>query len=437
MTTTTIHSLADEYKQLQTTFPLLNIISKTKDFITASYERQRVPIPRYTRVKVTLTLPSSYPNEPPAIHVDSMFKGLSKKIESEMKRQCECLKEDWGQIVACFRFLIHFIDTNRFIPCWRELKLVAEMVQKEARISKSIENNDKKNVSSISFDEIQGKIRIKLCHNEYFYTLAIVIDEGYPSTMTIANWGKACDIRVIKTNFPPKIEMMMTAQAKDLVRKMQDGLSSDHALSQSNPIKEPKDFRKQAGKDIEVRLTQGVLKGLKQDTETLKKVNELREIDSATLSFNAKAKAHASKDRKDARRNIRKITASEISNDIESEEREKQWQIEEKARLAGYDSSQFDGSNPQPSLQTLVQFLVGRIWKLPEEKCPACSKLVLPLNPKILQSIYQKADNVTDEKMKKERAKCKKKRPVRTFCGCWYHCKLFDLIWCDLFILLA
>lgn len=373
------------------------------------------------------------PQSPPIIIVDLKLKGLKKKLESSMNRESAQLKGQYGQIIAAFRFLAHFIDSNKFLPCWRELKDCTDMVQnlnqKNQECKKNISTTKTKinTASTVSCNELTGKIRLKLCHNRYHYSCSIQINDAYPNTCTIAEWGKACLLKMINTNLPPKIEVMMSMQAQDLVRKMQDGMSYDDAFNASNPIREPKDFRKQAAKDVTVRLTQEKLKSLKQDVETLKVVGNLRHVDADSVSWNAKMKAHGAKERKDARRNIKKITESEIAKDMAAEEKDKRWQIDEKACLAGYDISAFDGSNPQPSLKALVRFLIDRIWRLPEDQCPVCSTLVLPANPDELLTLYKSSkSDCESERAKKDRKRAKQKRPIRPICGCWYHYNCLD-----------
>ena len=176
------------------------------------------------------------------------------------------------------------------------------------------------------------------------------------------------------------------------------------------------------------RITNETIQNIKHDTDALKRVNDLRQYEaSATRApgdngyVNKKALA---KERKDARRTIQKITEAERAADLEAEEKERQWKLEEKKRLAGY----YDLYNvpaggtitPQPSLLALVTFLVERVKGLVLQKCPCCKERVLPFNPEELKSMYcsSSSRHEIDKQSSKSRTKMK---PVRTHCGCWYH----------------
>ena len=163
---------------------------------------------------------------------------------------------------------------------------------------------------------------------------------------------------------------MITCQGQELIRRMQDGMTLKDALRFSNPIQAPKDDNNThvatvvaaaaattSSKKEAVRLTCNKLKGLKKDIETLSRVRDLRNVNSAVTQGNAKVKANASKDRREARRTIKKITNVEMEQDLQLEQEDLKWQQEEEQRLAaGYNDDDHHG-DPQPSLLALVTFL--------------------------------------------------------------------------------
>ena len=339
---------------------------------------------------------------------------MKKKLEKDISQELPI--GHYQQITLVFNKLIQFVDLNKFLPCWRELKQSVNLLRNDNN------NNDGGNGSTISMIESKGKIKLKLVKGQYYYRCNILIDDAYPTTSTHENWGKPCTLSLESTNFPSKIEKMLTSQAEELVRRLQDGMSQDDALKFSNPIKAPKDDDDEdKNKKSEVRITSEKLKGLKKDIETLSRVRDLRQVDAATKQGNAKMKANAARDRKDARRAIKKITNQEIENDALIEEKDKQWQEEEKARMAGYNISEFDGRNPQRSLLPLVTFLKEKIQRLPDEVCPGCQKKVLPSDPNQLKALYISASECKTEKEKKARKAARAKRPMRTYCGHWWH----------------
>jgi len=399
-------SVADEIADLRRNYPKVLISTATKHFLKASYERTN-----YAQVKVTLTFPEDYPSHALIVDVESnniVPPGLKKKLDKELGKVAADLAGHHQQVCAVFHRLISFVDTNRFVPCWRELKQCVELVKSS-------------NKSTITIHDAKGRIKLRLQADKYYYACSITIDESYPSTKTNVDYGKACLVTMESTNFPPKIEVMLSSQAQELVRRMQDGMTADDAFHMSNPIRAPKHFQGDSKEPTQVRLTREALKGLKHDTETLKQVHDLRQLNAETVQGNGKIKAHAAKERKDARRTINKITDQERIKDQAMEEKDRQWQLEEQARIAGYNISEFDGSTPQPSLLPLVTFLMTKILKLPEETCPCCTQNSLPSNPDELKSLYLTASTAKTEAEKKARKVAKQKRPVRTYCGCWYH----------------
>jgi hypothetical protein len=202
---------------------------------------------------------------------------------------------------------------------------------------------------------------------------------------------------------------------------MQDGMSSDQALHMSNPIRLPTNFQELKLDEVQVRLTQEAVKSLKVDTDALSRTRDLRNINSATKQGDARVKAFSAKERKEARRAINKLAQTERGKDKALEEKDKEWQLEEQARLAGYSISEHDGSNPQPSLFSLVSFLVTKIQNLPKEICPFCGELALPSDPEKLKLLYVPSTECNNVKEKRERKAARAMRPIRTYDGSWYH----------------
>ena len=417
-------SVAGEVESLRRDLPRVEIQSATNAFLTATYGRTR-----YARVKVTLTFPDGYPAHHPLIvnvaRDDVVPPGLKKKLERDLESAATEVGGEYGQVQAVFRRLMRFVDSNLFLPCWRELRQCVELVGGLSCVGGGGTSKAEER-STISAVETKGKLKIALRNGRYFYRFSAVIDPGYPSTLRHEDYGRPCAVQMEGTNFPPKIEVLLTSQARDLVNQLQDGMASEDALRKSNPVRLPKTFKDNKREPTEARLTQKALKGLKHDIETLSQVRDLREVNAATKGGDARVKSHSKRERKDARRDIKKITDKEIAMDAEQEEKDRQWQLEEKARLAGYKFTELDGSNPQPSLLTLVTFLAREVQRLPEERCPVCGTRTLPSDPEELMSLYLITSGARTEKEKRERKLAKKKRPMRTYCGCWYHHSCLD-----------
>ena len=372
---------------------------------------------------MTLTFPDGYPSNPLIINIDQdaiVPPGLKKKMEKELAElvKGKAAHSQYDQVRAAWEYITSFIDTNLFVPCWRELKKCVDLVQS---FNTDKTSNTKEKTSTISVLESKAKIILNLHNEAYYYKCSIIIDPAYPDYSAA---GKSCLLKLTSTNFPSVIETMLTCQAQEIVRRMQEGLTQDRALIMSNPIRLPKNFHLNKDDDIGKSriLTKDTIKDIKHDTETLKKVSDLRSKESNSVpnghSGYQDHKALA-KERKDARRNIHKLTEVERAADEKLAEKEKEWRLEEKKRLEGYydlyDVPTGGTISPQPCLFVLVKFLVDKIRGLVHEICPCCKERVLPVDPSELNSMY--SPNSPDKKKSTK----KKMKPMRTYCGCWYH----------------
>jgi len=370
----------------------IEIQAATSSFVTFIYERTPS-----AKVKATLTFPDDYPSHSLLVNIMWVPPGLQKKLQKMLDKVAAELAPQ-AQMETVVQRLVSFIDTNRFVPCWKELRKVVDIIQQDKE-------------STIAMNDSKGLIQLRLVHDKYFYACSITIDSNYPTT-TPENWGNACKLRMRDTNFPPKIETLLTLQAKELVRRMQDGMSADRALLMSNPIQAPMG-EEDSDKQTTVSLSKDALKGLKHDVETMARLRDLRQVDAETKQGDARVKAHSSKERKDARRTIGKLTKEERAKDED-------WEKQEQARLDNYNIPDYADSAPQPSLLSLVTFLETKIQRLPDEVCPICMELALPSDPNTLKALY---DPQSDKTARKQ---AKKKRPVRCYCGCWYHYACLD-----------
>eukprot|EP00592_Proboscia_alata_P004174 CAMPEP_0194369570 /NCGR_PEP_ID=MMETSP0174-20130528/17890_1 /TAXON_ID=216777 /ORGANISM="Proboscia alata, Strain PI-D3" /LENGTH=481 /DNA_ID=CAMNT_0039146595 /DNA_START=75 /DNA_END=1520 /DNA_ORIENTATION=+ len=419
-------SISEEIDNVKRNYPKVKIQTATSCFMNASYQRTAS-----THVRLTLTFPEGYPSRPLIVDVapdEIVPNGLKKKLDKELRSDAEIFIGQHEQIGAVFNRLTHFIDSNKFVPCWKELRQCVELVNStnsSSKINDAKNKNDKlSKCSTIIINDKKGKISLKLHRQKYYYSCSIIIDDNYPSTARNEDWGKACLLTMGSTNFPPKIEKILTGQAKELVRRMQDGMSTEAAMMMSNPMKAP-EIDKNEKALTKVRITKDSLKGLKRDTETLSIVRSLREVDSAVCQGNATIKANSKKERKDARRTVSKITEREILKDKNIEANDKQWRIEEQERINNYNMSKSDGK-PQKSLFSLVRFLSEKIQLLPDEKCPVCTELTLPQNPDDLSLLYDAMKEANTKEEKKARKEAKQICPIRTHCGCWYHYRCLD-----------
>lgn len=319
-------TIAEAQKALKKAFPKVQFISATPSFLTAAYQRSPTS---HAKVKATLTFPESYSSTAflvVGIEGTNVPPGLKRKLEKELGEVAKSKKQQtFHQIQAVIKRLVEFLDSNHFVPCWKELRQVVELIHSSKQ-------------DTIRMNENAGLIKLSLQQGKYQYKFSIKIDPEYPNTANLTNYGKSCLLKVESTNLPSTVEAPITKHAMELVRRLQDGMSQGHALKMSNPI-----------------LLPAKSKGKPDETEA------------------------------------------------------EAWQRQdlERRKLYGVPlDPPFDGSNPQPSLLFLVQFLHSTIHGLAKEKCPSCGEPCLLADP-----------------ASKTKAK---QRSILVHCGHWYHWECMD-----------
>lgn len=217
---------------------LLEIKVATSAFVTFQYERTP-----YIKGKVTLTFPEKYPTQASLIvSVDGLAPGLCKKLQREMEQVAKDSllvpssknPDDTNdttstpqQIQPVVQYFTQFLDTNQFVPCWKEVRKLVDMAQQPSSL-----------VKVLALHETQGVIRLKLTSSsgDYFYDSKLTINPSYPST---SNLEDPLQLTRVKSNFPSAMEDVMAKHAKGFVRLLQDGVQVQEAWTRSNPVALP------------------------------------------------------------------------------------------------------------------------------------------------------------------------------------------------------
>ena len=224
--------------------PQTKLITANTNFVTAVCEKTPS-----RSIKVTLTIPSntsdsssSYPYRSLIVSIDTQQKngktkippGLKKKLENQLIKVAEeeIPPGKFGQIHAVLVRLHLFVDTNRFVPCWKELKQSMDLISSSSSTTTKKGSSRKCTMSVLS--ETKGTMKVQFdMNNDYKYACKITIDEGYPTTLSIHDWGKSSFIQTIPsgTNMPDELSTYLTNQAQQFVRLLQDGMPEKEARS--------------------------------------------------------------------------------------------------------------------------------------------------------------------------------------------------------------
>jgi len=327
-------------------------------------------------LKITIT--SKYPLEAPIVELSSA--SLPMPLLRNKEKEClEKAKENLGkpQIPIIYEHIYTFIQQNMFIPCWKEMKLVATLCEGKGQLG---------------CDEKEGVLHMRLSKDNYRQSIKLKVPPMYPE--------EGVQIEFLNSNFPPDIQWMFKAQAEEIARRCEAGINPDDAVK-SQGVKLPTGKVEKKGPS----LTAGTLKNLKHDVNILKQMTDLRVATTAGEKNAYYTETNAK--RKEARKELRRLAKEENDKDMEEE---RQLREAEQAEMKALMKAQMSDV-ALPSLLPVAKYLVENYaLSLPVEPCQNCKKPILSSNP-------------DDESMKNSKSES---RPMRTFCGHWLHWNCLD-----------
>lgn len=328
----------------------------------------------YAKIQLRVQYPKAYPNEIPIIEMSSPT--LPMPLLRNKEKECgDKAKEFLGkaQFQIIFEHIYKFIHGNMFIPCWKEMKQISALCEGKGQLG---------------VDEKEGVLQMRLTCGKYKQGLKLKVPYNYPEEGVI--------IEFTSSNFPVDIQIMFQSQADEIVRRCVAGFSPEQALQVTNPVPLPP----KASGESNAKLTSGSLKSLKHDVNVLKQMSDLR---AASVAHDSKKYfTQANAERREARKDLRKLAKAESEADKEEQKRlleEEQNAMKELLKCKVSETAQL-------SLYPAARYLVDDYaLKIPVEPCQACKKPILPINPDDEAVKNPKSDN----------------RPMRTFCGHWLH----------------
>jgi len=357
------------------------VITVSKEYVTLVIIRTQ-----YSRVQFHVGYTEAYPFELPTLELSSP----TLPIPLLQNKQKECLENarpllGQSMMKALYEPIHKFIHTNMFIPCWKEMKQISTLCE---------------NKGKIGADEKEGVVLLKLNCCKYKHTVKLKVPYNYPED--------GVKVEFSNSNFPEDIQYMFQSQVDEIVRRCAAGATVEQAMQVSNPIK----FAEIASKSVTPtpRLTTNNLLSLKHDVGVLKQISDLRV--ATTSGSKAKYVTQVNAERREARRDLRKLAREESAADQEAQKAILEEEQNEMKDLIKGKASE----TAQPSLYAAAHFLVEDFaCRLPLELCQACKKPVLPELP---ESEKPPDSAPSTSKTRAARANLK---PMRTFCGHWLH----------------
>ena len=362
--------IAEDHAFIREFVPPAAILTLTSQFVACVLIRTP-----YSRIQVRIQYLPRYPMEAPLVEISSPSLPLPL-LRNKEKVCMDLAKENLGkpQVAIIYEHLNTFIQKNLFVPCWKEIKQVMTLCEGKG---------------NLSADDKEGVLTMRLAHGQYRQGIKLKVPAMYPE--------EGVQIEFTTSTFPADLQYMFRSQAEEIVRRCESGFSPEQALSVSNPIQLP------GSKVVEkqTRVTTGSLKSIKHDIGVLKQISDLR-VASTQKDKKYQYSLHANAERREARKDLRKLAREESAADLEADRlvrEEEQQQMKELLRTKISDVA-------QPSLLPAARFLIDDYaCRLPTEICQACRKLALPENPR--------SDALTNSHSEM--------RPMRTFCGHWLH----------------
>ncbi len=416
--------------------PNVNILSSTSSFLTI-----RIQTTPHRTLNATFTFPTGYPTAGVVASLDNTGVKGSLVVPPHLKKLLETQCADvlaknppsstatldapgdkaTSQVYLVAAHLSSFIGSNLFVPLWKELRNIT---------SHLTSSNTDAFTATLKTNATTGRIAITLAEGDYKYNVSLRVDPLYPDVSPAQTDEDVVNRQALKmtvtSNLPEFLTNIVTGQANEVIRRCYDGVVPEAAVRLSNPVRVATNFT-----DV-VQVTESMdvtsLKSMQRDVDTLKVVSQLKNVNNAKVVDGHRGKVfeNTTKERQDARRNLKKLARSEMEADGETARLE-----EQKAREAAKVSQ--DGyvarmSEPQPCLSVTVMFLVDNFKNVRNEMCGVCHDKILNDDPTTYVKREKKAGE-SDEEKKSRRAWEKNHRdkmPVRVHCGHYYHTKCLD-----------
>lgn len=115
-----LQAIEEDHAFIEEFLPPAAIVTLNKDFVTVVIIRTA-----YSRVQLRIQYTTQYPSEIPIIELSSST--LPMPLLRNKEKECADKARDLlckPQVRAIYEHIYKFIQTNMFIPCWKEIKQV-------------------------------------------------------------------------------------------------------------------------------------------------------------------------------------------------------------------------------------------------------------------------------------------------------------------------
>ena len=402
--------------------PALSINSATVEYVNIYV--CKTP---YKEVSLSFRFPPEYPAKALYIALDTrslkpkLLKRMTKLMEEEAERAV-----GEPHIARVTKFLSSIIASNLLIACGWEIRRVREILSTPPTSGSAssttpppLPPGDAKRTGgkgggkvtlskgcTMKCGESTGVIRFTLMQPDGAYGIQfkVTVSDGYPATPLAVDFGWS--------NFPSELTNMVLPQARQVSVCLASGRKPPHVRRREKALGLDSGFI-DTGDVVERGTTTDSLQKVRGDLQFLRQATDLREFGAVKLKGNAKAFAHSTRERKEVRRTLRKLTKVETAKE-QALEAEAAAEIAEQ-KAAAFAAAVGETGSPMVSLEETVRF----IWEslvvgVPRLLCPGCGELVFHPDPVEAKKLLA----VKAAKGKKGKAS---RRPEQISVFCWWH----------------
>ena len=394
----------------------------------------------YKEATLTLRFPDDYPISACFVALEShslplkLVKRLTKVLEQEAERA-----KGGPQIARVVKLLSSVIASNYLIACGQEIRRIREMLAPAPLASGSAPSTSSSTSSSTAppvppasggakrggkgkaplsagctmrCGESSGVIRFTLMQPDGLYGVQfkVTVPDGYPAVQLGLEFGWS--------NFPTELVDVVKPQAENVAIAMAAGRKPPHVRRRERE----EGAARAVADDIVVAehyTTTAMLHNVRGDLQYLKKAKDLRKFGRTKKKGDNRSFAHGTKERKNVRKTLRKMTAAETEKErliVAAEEAE----IAER-KAAAFALSIGETGSPIPSLVETVRF----IWEalvigVPRIRCPGCDERVFHPDP-------AESKKLLATKAKKGKEGSSSMRPTNITIFCWWHHACLDV----------
>lgn len=353
---------------------------------------------------------------------------LGKKRIEQLTRTCQEAvdggNDDLPGYLRGVRVLCRTMWTDRFLPARSEIRAIRRRLRERTE-------DEGASAKITRANEREGQLTISTRCGRYKCRMDFHVPDGYPERRVV--------VHVSGPSFPQRMTATYENVANDVARKCAIGMNATIALAASVGQGDDDELRAKKKKTSSKDANDGTVRSadltkIKNDLRFLKKASDLRQV-NGTKAWSSKA--HVVKRNNATRRRARRELKQMTRREVEAEESAEKERVDRDAEIARARCRGLDlHDQPTPHLAVIAEYLLDHFaLHLPVAPCGLCDEPLLPSDPRTLvlkdnrtseASTSNTTKRPTAARRRKERKASRRRRPIRLYCGHWFHHQCLD-----------